>query len=62
MRRRKRLPIPQHEFGFTPEAFNLIQDTALDGWRIAQERATSEEARQQAEAAQPQIQFLTQAQ
>ena len=59
MRRHKRLPIPQHEFGFTPQAFNLIQDTALDGWRVTHERQTSEEARRQAEAAQPQIQFLT---
>ena len=24
----KRLPIPQHEFGFVPDMFDLIQDTA----------------------------------
>ena len=54
-RNRRRLPIPQHEFGFTPQAFNLIQDSALDGWRVSSERAVSEEARRQAEAAQTEI-------
>ena len=29
--KRRPLPIPQHEFGFTPDTFNLIQDTATDG-------------------------------
>jgi len=31
MKRRKRLPIPQHEFGFVPATFNLIQETGIDG-------------------------------
>ena len=54
MKRRKyRLPIPQHEFGFAPEAFNLMAETGLDGERLARERAESDRARRIAEAAQP---------
>jgi hypothetical protein len=53
--RRRRLPIPQHEFGYAPEVFNLIQDTALDGWRLGRERMASEQARRLAEAAQPEM-------
>ncbi len=52
MRRTRRLPIPQHEFGFTPDTFNLIQDTAQDGERIACERAEMDEARRRAQKAQ----------
>ena len=53
MKRRKyRLPIPQHEFGFTPEAFNLMAESGLDGERLARERAESDRARRNAEAAQ----------
>jgi ABC-type transport system involved in Fe-S cluster assembly fused permease/ATPase subunit len=52
-RGRRRLHIPQHEFGFTPQAFNLFQDTTLDGERIARERAEADRARHAAEAAQP---------
>ena len=37
-RNRRRLPVPQHEFGFAPDTFNLIQETGLDGERIARER------------------------
>ena len=48
----RRLPIPQHEFGFAPATFNLMQDTATDGERIARERAESEKARALAEQAQ----------
>jgi hypothetical protein len=48
----RRLPIPQHEFGFTPDTFNLIQDTGPDGQRIARERAESDQARQLAEQSQ----------
>ena len=51
-RRNHRLPIPQHEFGFSPDAFNLIQDCVQDGERIARERAEAEEARRLARAAQ----------
>ena len=52
---KRRLPIPQHEFGFTPGTFNLIQDTALDGWRLAREGLAREDARRRAEAAQPEM-------
>ena len=53
MKRRKyRLPIPQHEFGFTPDAFNLMAETGLDGERLARERAEADRARRMAEAAQ----------
>jgi hypothetical protein len=37
-RNRRRLPVPQHEFGFTPATFNLTVETGLDGDRIARER------------------------
>jgi hypothetical protein len=37
-RTRRRLPIPQHEFGFVPDTFTLIQETGLDGDRLARER------------------------
>jgi hypothetical protein len=60
MRTKKhRLPIPQHEFGFTPQTFNLIQDTTIDGERISRERAVNENARRQAEAAQREIPMFT---
>jgi hypothetical protein len=53
MKRSKRLPIPQNEFGFAPGAFNLFGDRTNDGERIARERERAEKARQLAEAAQP---------
>ena len=53
MKRRKPLPIPQNEFGFTPSMFNLFQDRTSDGERIAREREQAEKARHLAEAAQP---------
>jgi hypothetical protein len=46
------LPVPQHEFGFTPDTFNLIQETGVDGDRIARERDEADRARRMAEAAQ----------
>jgi hypothetical protein len=51
-RNRRRLPIPQHEFGFTPDTFNLILENGIDGERIARERAEADHARRNAEAAQ----------
>ena len=51
-RNRRRLPVPQHEFGFTPDTFNLIGETGIDGDRIARERAETEHVRRLAEAAQ----------
>jgi hypothetical protein len=49
---RRRLPVPQHEFGFAPDTFNLIQETGLDGDRLARERAEADRARRIAEKAQ----------
>src|ERR1051325_3367693 len=51
-RKRRRLPVPQHEFGFAPDAFNLIVETTIDGERIARERAETEQPRRLAESAQ----------
>jgi ABC-type multidrug transport system fused ATPase/permease subunit len=51
-RNRRRLPVPQHEFLFVPQAFNLFTDTTLDGDRIARERAEADRARRAAESAQ----------
>jgi hypothetical protein len=48
----RRLPIPQHEFGFAPDTFNLIQDSAPDSERIARELAETDKARALAEQAQ----------
>ena len=50
--RKRRLPIPQHEFGFAADAFNLFQESALDGDRIARELAALAKAREQADRAQ----------
>ena len=57
--RNRRLPVPQHEFGFTALTFNLIADTTVDGWRISRERTELEKGRRRAEAAQPEIQMFT---
>jgi hypothetical protein len=47
--------IPQSEFGFAADSFNLIQDTAVDGDRIARERAEAEQARDLAAQAQSRL-------
>ena len=61
MRRpRRRLPVPQHEFGFTANTFNLFQETTLDGERVARELDEAEEARRRARAAQAGLFSLTQ--
>jgi hypothetical protein len=53
MKRSKRpMPIPQYEFGYAAESFRLIQDTAIDGERVARERTAAEEAKRLADAAQ----------
>ena len=57
-RNRRRLPVPQHEFGFTPTTFNLIVETGIDGERIARERAEADHARRIAETAQAAL-FIT---
>jgi hypothetical protein len=51
-RTKRRLPIPQNEFGFTPNTFNLFQDYTSDGERIVHEREQAERKRQHANAAQ----------
>jgi hypothetical protein len=51
-RNRRRLPLPQHEFGFTPATFNLFAEATLDGDRIAREQAEAGQRRRAAEAAQ----------
>jgi len=51
-RSRRRLPIPQWEFGFTPKTFNLIVETGVDGERIAHESKQKEHERRLADEAQ----------
>ena len=51
-RSKRRLPLPQHEFGFAPDAFNLFAEVSLDGERITREQAEAAARRRQAEAAQ----------
>jgi hypothetical protein len=51
-RNRRRLPVPQWEFGFTPGTFNLMVETGIDGDRVARERAEADNARRNAEAVQ----------
>lgn len=46
--KRRPLPIPQHEFGFTPDTFTLASEQGLDGERIARELAAAEAARRAA--------------
>ena len=54
-RSKRRLPVPQHEFLFTTQAFNLFTDTTLDGERIARERAEADRAHRAAESAQARL-------
>ena len=51
-RNKRRLPLPQHEFGFTPDTFNLFAEVSLDGERIAREHAEAAERRRAADATQ----------
>jgi hypothetical protein len=54
MKTRKRpLPIPQHEFGFTVSTFTLFSDATLDGERLTREHAEALEARRRTASAQP---------
>jgi hypothetical protein len=46
------MPIPQHEFPFTPTVFRLFSETGLDGERISRELAEAEDARHAAADAQ----------
>ena len=54
-RSKRRLPVPQHEFGFAPLAFNLIVENGTDGDRIARERAEADRARHAADSAQARL-------
>ena len=58
-RAKRRLPVPQWEFGFTPDTFNLIAETGADGERITQEREKTEKQRQIAEKAQSSLFQIT---
>lgn len=51
-RSRRRLPVPQHEFGFTPDTFNLFAESAVDGERITREQTEAQQRRRAADAAQ----------
>jgi hypothetical protein len=51
-RSKRRLPVPQHEFGFSPATFNLFAEASLDGERIAREQAEAEQRRRATDAAQ----------
>jgi len=54
-RRKKQMPVPQWEFGFSAETFNLMQETGIDGDRISREKSEMEEARAVTEAAQSKL-------
>ena len=56
-RTKRRLPLPQHEFGFAPATFNLFAEVSRDGERIARERAEAEQQRRESETAQ--VAFFT---
>jgi hypothetical protein len=51
-RAKRRLLIPQWDFGFLPDTFNLIIETGIDGERITRECEQAKKARQLADAAQ----------
>jgi hypothetical protein len=60
-RPRRRLAIPQHEFGFAAQAFRLFAESGVDGERITRERAAADQARRLAESTQtafPQLSTL----
>ena len=52
MKQTKPLPIPQKEFSFAKDVFNLFQEWTTDGERLAREAAEAELARQRVEATQ----------
>lgn len=51
-KRNRRRHIPQHEFGFTPDTFNLFAEATLDGERITRERDEADRARKLADQSQ----------
>jgi hypothetical protein len=52
---KRRLPLPQWEFGFAAGTFNLVQETTQDGERITREREEAGRNRKLAEAGQPHL-------
>ena len=52
MKHTKALPVPQKEFGFAKDVFNLFHDWTSDGKRLQREQAEAEASRQRAFAAQ----------
>lgn len=48
-------PIPQHEFTFAGDSFNLSTEATRDGERDAQERESLDQARAKARAAQQRL-------
>ena len=54
-RSKRRLPVPQQEFLFTPQALNLYTEATLDVERITRERAEADRARRAAESAQARL-------
>ena len=52
MKPTKSRSIPQKEFGFAVDTFNLVLEWTHDGERIAREREQAERARRLTEAAQ----------
>ncbi len=54
-RSERRLHIPQHDFGFTPHSFILIQDAGLDANLLGRERDEANRARHAAHKGQPRI-------
>ena len=56
-RNKRRVHVPQYEFGFAPDTFNLTGEVGVDGDRIARERAEADFARRMAEGAQPPLFF-----
>ena len=54
-RNKRRLPIPQYEFGYVPDTFTLFAETGTDGDRIAREQAEADRARRAAESAQARL-------
>jgi hypothetical protein len=55
MKAKRPLPVPQRDFAFAQDTFNLFCEPAIDGERIARERAESEKAKALAEKAQARL-------
>lgn len=51
------MPIPQKEFGFTPDTFNLFRENTNDGERVVREGEMLDAMKQQTERNQNQFTF-----